>query len=259
MEKVLIANKAYRIGGKVKGHYDDKFNRMAKLAARFDLLEKEMYNLLYEYGTDKKGQCALAVLLLMHTGIRVGNEDSAEGYYTNPHPNAKDQESKFVQTYGLTTLTWEHVQRAGTTTIFDFTGKKSVHNTFSLDNPFIGKGLSNLRNKAEDRRFIATGPNSFKVVPVRVFDISDYELNKFIKSEVGEQFSAKDFRCMRANLYASEFIDQEMSAYNKKGEFKKDLKRLYEFVASKLNNTPGVCKRSYVWDGLPKYLECLLN
>jgi DNA topoisomerase I len=244
MESITIGGKRYKVGGKVKGAYDNKYNRAAKLAARFDVLNTKMAEMLERCGMSIQGQCALSVLMLLHSGIRVGNEDSAEGYMTNPHPNAKDQTPKFVQTYGLTTLLKEHVLLDGITTYLNFVGKKSVENEFEILNHRITFGLRQLMNEGHG---------------TRVFNISDYELNKFIKSEIGEQFSAKDFRCMRANLYASEFIDTEMTSYNKKGEFKRDLKRLYEHVAAKLNNTPGVCKRSYVWDGLPSYLECLIN
>jgi DNA topoisomerase I len=244
MQHIFIGNKRYKVGGNVNGHYDNKYNRMAKLAYRFNGIESTMLGILHDFGTSNTGQCALATLLLMHTGIRVGNEDSAEGYYTNPHPNAKDQESKFVQTYGLTTLKWEHITFDGIATYFNFIGKKSVENSFEVLNPHIAMALRALVSMS---------------VLDKVFSITSYDLTKFIKREVGEQFSPKDFRCMRANLYASEFVCTEMTAYTKKGDLKKDIKRLYEFIASKLNNTPGVCRKSYVWDGLPTYLECLLN
>lgn len=253
MHKVNINGSSYRFFGSVRGHLSNKWNRSTKLADRFIELDKKFRGIVERgvrgakhNGATEHSRCALALLLMMHTGIRVGNEGSAEGYMTKPHPYSKEK-PKFVQTYGLTTLLWEHIKLNRTSVELFFVGKKQVDNKFQLYDPQIVKWLRIMKDTHLSNQD-------------QVFYISDYQLTKFIKRYVGRSFSPKDFRCMRANMYAWEFATTiDWAAIPTKGAFKKDLKAMYEFVASKLNNTPGVCRKSYVHEGLPDYLLELNN
>ena len=189
--RVNIFGTEYGFCRSAKANYEDKHNRMVKLATRFDT-----------------ARCALACKMMMYTGIRIGNEGSAEGYITKPHPNSK-KEPEFVQTYGLTTLLPEHVLVKGRKVYLNFIGKKQVENSFTLSGE-LAKQVKEVLKTVEQGETL--------------FEITEYELTKFIKRYVGRRFTPKDFRTLRANMYVSEH----------------------------LNNTPGVCKASYIdsmlWD-----------
>lgn len=241
MEKVKIKGRHYLVGGKIRGQQKNKWNRAAKLAYRFDELDKK-FRCIVDRGNayTEHARCALALLLMMHTGIRVGNEGSAEGYMTVPHPHSK-KKPEFVKTYGLTTLLKQHFVIGRKSVKISFVGKKQVDNYFTITDPQLVTQLKFM--------FLYSQTDT-------AFGITDYMLTKFIKKYVGKGFSPKDFRCMRANLYAWEVAaDLSWDEMETKKEFRESLKVVFCAVSEKLNNTPGVCKKSYVCPELSVHLE----
>lgn len=239
MEKFKIGKETICFYGKQRGSNTNKFNRVNKLASMYNELHKKFLNMAergYNSCTENY-RCAVATLLLMETGIRVGNETSAEGYNTVPHPHNKDQSTKFVKTYGLTTLLREHVWFTGANNneqvLFKFAGKKQVDNTFKVPTK-LNKYIKSLYNCGNEP----------------VFGITDYQLTKFIKTYVGKQFTPKDFRTLRANYYAEKELTHTIMVNGSIPVLKKDKKALIKLVATevsiKLNNTPGVCIKSYI-------------
>lgn len=222
-----------------RGQYSDKFNRAAKLAVNYKQLENKMYGLAERgiLSNTETSRCAVACILMMQTGIRIGNETSAEGYMTKPHPNSK-KESEFAQTFGLTTLRAEHVNVKPSGIVMDFTGKKQIHNSFKVQCNLLSSWVKHLK----------------KMEMPTLFGISDYQLTKFVKKYVGKQYTPKDFRTMKANLVAGEFVAKNFKVCETKKEFNGLLKDMYETVSTHLHNTPGVCKRSYVSEMLGEYL-----
>lgn len=232
---------------KVKGSNSNKFNRAAKLLYNIETLDQKFRGIVargIESNTEHS-RCALALLLMLHTGIRVGNEGSAEGYMTKPHPNQKDAVPKFVQTYGLTTLLIDHVTVRASKVKLMFLGKKQVDNYFSIGpDKDLAYWIVTLQNNSEDS-------NS-----KTLFNVTDYQLTKFIKKYVGSHFSPKDFRCARANYYACSYIvDYFEATYKTKKTLKEDIKAMYGSVSEQLNNTLGVCKKSYVHPDIPIWAE----
>lgn len=241
MEKFKIGKEVICFYGKSRGANSNKFNRVNKLAAMYNPLSKKLHEMA------KRGMksCspiyrgAVATLLLLETGIRIGNESSAEGYNTVPHPHNKDQSTKFVKTYGLTTLLREHVvisRGKHKVVSFNFVGKKQVANEFVIPRELVDYVVS-IAQCNEDP----------------IFGITDYELTKFIKRYVGKCFSPKDFRTLRANIYAYQSIvysKPDIMNMTTKKEAKEITKRICIEVSEQLNNTPGVCKKSYIDDNL---------
>lgn len=230
---VTISGKDYVFCKSLNAGYDDKFKRMVKLAARFDELSEKFNRMIAkgQYVTDT-ARCALACKMMMHTGIRIGNEGSAEGYITKPHPNSK-KEPEFVQTYGLTTLLPQHVLVKGRKVYLNFIGKKSVENSFTLTGE-LAKQVKEVLKTVEQGETL--------------FEVREYELTKFIKRYVGRRFTPKDFRTLRANMYAWEKFEEirQRELPSTKTEFNKEVKEVCTYVSEHLNNTPGVCKKSYI-------------
>ena len=235
---VDIFGQEYGFCRSAKGNYSDKFNRMVKLATMFEQLSEKFDGMISRGGfvTDN-ARMALACKMMMFTGIRIGNEGSAEGYMTKPHPMSKE-EPKFVQTYGLTTLLKQHVQVKGRKVFFYFLGKKHVDNTFE-----IGGDLAR-----QIKSFLKMYDGN------TLFDITAYQLTKFIKKYVGQAFKPKDFRTMKANMLAYEILDEicERDLPTTKRDYNAEVKEICTYVSEHLNNTPSVCKTSYIdsqiWD-----------
>ena len=81
-----------------------------------------------------------------------------------------------------------------------------------------------------------------------VFGITDYTLTKFIKTYVGKQFTPKDFRTLRANILAYRSYNNIVD-FNEpitKKEWKSCRTATAEEVSKELNNTTGVCLKSYI-------------
>jgi DNA topoisomerase IB len=176
----------------------------------------------------KDYSCAASLLIIMKTGMRVGNEDSAEGYYSGL--TYGDTAGELVHTYGLTTVLARHVRFKGNFAYFSFVGKKQVRNVFVLP-----KDLSSYVKEIKECK------------KPTLFGITDYELTKFVKDKVGDQFTTKDFRTMRANIYAWEAIKKYKSKkFETKKEAKEVINEVADFVSQRLNNTPGVVKKSYI-------------
>lgn len=240
MVTIGIFGREYRFCRSVKASYSDRHNRAVKLAERFESLSEKFDGMFSRGGCGEtlNSRLALACKMMMYTGIRIGNEGSAEGYMTKPHPNSKEQ-PQFVQTYGLTTLLPQHMSIRRGKVYLNFLGKKHVDNSFVLD----GKLAGQVRDMSG---YISEGET--------LFEITSYELTKFIKKYVGRQFTPKDFRTMSANMYAWEKFEEicERELPSTKTEYNGEVKEIATYVSEKLNNTPGVCKKSYIdellWD-----------
>lgn len=233
MTTINIYGVDYVFAKSVNAGFDDKQKRAVKLASKFEELDKKFDGMIERgnYVTDT-ARCALACKMMMHTGIRIGNESSSEGYMTNPHPNSK-KEPEFVKTYGLTTLLPNHIQVQRGKAYINFLGKKSVENSFCIGGTLAKQIKEVLSTVSDGETFL---------------EITAYELTKFIKRYVGRKFTPKDFRTMRANMYANEKMLELMKheAPTTKREYNAEVREVCEYVSEKLNNTPGVCKKSYI-------------
>lgn len=232
MIKTIVNNELILMDRPLAGHNSNKFNRAAKLLNSFRELDEKFSRMI------DRGDCftltarlALACRFMMYTGIRIGNESSAEGYMTKPHPYSKEK-PRFVQTYGLTTLRKEHFKSVKNTVRVYFVGKKQVDNYYEVKGELA----------QQVRKLLASNSET-------VFDISAYELTKFIKKYVGKQFSPKDFRTMRANIEACtylNYLNENVEAPVTKKETRAEVREICEVVSEKLCNTHGICKKSYI-------------
>jgi DNA topoisomerase-1 len=210
------------IGGNAKGHFSNKWNRAAKLNNMFPELEVKLQGIL-ERGYQKKSEsyrCAVACLMMMHTGVRVGNERSAEGYISK----RKDALGREIQTYGLTTLKPKHV-RAGK---LRFIGKREVAQLITIP-ALLRKDVERLASDKGET----------------VFNLSLYQLSKFVKTYVGRNFSPKDFRTVVGCRIASEEVAQ-LRPWSTKSEMKKQVRTVCEKVALQLGNTAAIAKKAYI-------------
>jgi DNA topoisomerase IB len=240
METVIINGTEYGFFGKSRGSNTSKFNRVVKLARMFESLDEKLDGFIVRGNyCSEQARLALGLKLMMWTGIRIGNEGSAEGYITKPHPNSK-AEPMFVQTYGLTTLKVEHVSFTSRSGSLYFLGKKQVENSFKV----YGELCRQLRKVAKDR----VGEDT-------LFGITDYQLSKFVGKTVGKQFTPKDFRTLKANMVAWDKLQSvmEREVPSTKRELNAEVREIAEEVSNHLNNTVGVCKKSYIDERIWEY------
>lgn len=231
-----IAGRKIAFFGKVRGANTDKFNRVAKIAASYsELIDKldRMINAGIASATENS-RLALAAKLLLTTGVRIGNEESADGYQTVVHPNNKTKVSSFVQTYGLATLLPEHLVLKNGKATLEFSGKSQVANAYRIADKSTVAQLTELA--------------TWSMADGTLLGVSPYKITKFIKRSVGSQFSPKDFRTFRANVDAYEFAVQlfKRPLPTTKKALNTEVREVLVHVSEVLCNTPAVCKSAYI-------------
>lgn len=231
-----INGKKVQFFGKVRGANDSKFNRVAKIAATYGELTNKLDRMIdngIHNGTENS-RLALAAKIMLTTGVRVGNEDSADGYQTKVHPNNTKKVSTFVQTYGLTTLLPQHLIVKNGKATLSFSGKSQVENNYRIGDAATVAQLRQLQQ--------------FEMSDGTLLGVTPYKLMKFIKRTVGKQFLCKDFRTFRANVDAYEYAQQiiKRPLPTTKRALNNELRELFTHVSTILCNTPAVCKSAYI-------------
>jgi DNA topoisomerase IB len=232
--------------GKVKGSNGTKENRVSKLLHRWSELESKFEGLLARgNGTTETARLSYACLVMMDTGIRVGNESSSEGFVCENkwHPDF----GKVVQTFGLTTLQHRHVDPVYRTdgamqgVCLSFTGKK-----------LVGQNLVIRRQSLVTYCPGCGGDDDLWL------NITYPQLYKFVKTRVGDCFSPKDIRATRVNqLFVERFMAGPHEAFmtaTKKSDRKKVLNEVFDDVAGTIGHTRAVMKSAYLSTPLQRVL-----
>lgn len=218
--------------GSLHGRNADKDNRVRKLLADWDALANKLRRMVVRGGgSTETAVLAYATLLMMETGIRVGNEESAEGFVSvnKWHPDC----GKLVKTYGLTTLEGRHVSVEGGVLTLAFVGKKIVNQTLRTADPFLVR--------------YAPVPQAADLPWLGI----DYPtLYKFVKKYVGRAYKPKDIRAAKVNrLFIDNFAGPRaanFAAAAKKSDRNRAVKECVEVTAETIGHTPGVCRSAYM-------------
>ncbi len=92
------------------------------------------------------------------------------------------------------------------------------------------------------------GPETFKV-------IESGDVNQYLREITGEDFTAKDFRTWGATVFATAALHSLGPAASDR-EGRKKVTRAIKETASKLGNTPAICRKYYVD---PKIIDAYLD
>jgi DNA topoisomerase-1 len=200
-----------------------KFSKLLGFAAALPRLREAVARDMRRTGAPRERALATLVHLLEHTLIRIGNA-----------AYARDNAS-----FGLTTLTSEHVEVAGATMTFDFVGKSgkawkvtirdrraaSVMRAFQ-DLP--GQKLFQYLDEAGQSRAVSSG-----------------DVNAYLKQVAGRRVSAKDFRTWAGTLTCALALAREAPAASERA-LKRQIAQAMRETARALGNTPAVARASYV-------------
>lgn len=214
-----------------------KFRKIQSLINNWDVLRNKMKNYIERgYGTSITARLAYGVLLMMETGMRVGNEGSAEGYVCNN--KYLPEFGKTIKTYGLTTINIDHVYRRNGTIFANFTGKKGVEQYLRTSEPTLVKYYTQIiGDRSKQAQFLGIdGEKS----TTRLF-------KAFVKRSIGPKFTPKDIRTASVNLrFIDNLKEMEPEPQDKKGNVNRILNTLIEKTADQIGHTRGVCKSAYL-------------
>jgi DNA topoisomerase IB len=201
-----------------------KFAAMREFAAALPRLRRAVKRDLALEGVPRERALACAVRLIDLGLFRVGGEEYAE-------ENGS---------FGVATIRREHVRLDGGELVFDFPAKSGQHRVQSLRDAGALRAIEAMRRRR-------CGPDDLLVYRDRGawHDVRSADVNDYIQEQIGEAFSAKDFRTWHGTVLAA----IELASGTKptsRGGTERAIKAAVERVAAALGNTPAVCRDSYV-------------
>jgi DNA topoisomerase I len=199
-----------------------KFDKLIRFAERLPDIRMAMGEHMTLDPLDPLRVCAIAVRLINLTWFRVGGERYA----------------KSSRTYGVTTLTKDHVRVGGRRVTFRFPGKHNVQVRTALVDVELAEAVAALQATPGKRLFRYE-------LDGRCVNLTDRRLNDYIKQYMGAEFSGKDFRTWGGTLLAAIAL-AERGPVEKATEQKRAVAAVMRRVAEKLGNTPAVTRSSYV-------------
>lgn len=200
-----------------------KFERLAEFGKRLPRVHRQLEKDLSSRGLPKEKVLATIVDLLERSLIRVGNAQYA-------------QENKH---FGLTTLRNQHVKVKRAQVKFQFVGKSGIKHQIAVQDRKLASVVRRLQELPGQELFQYVGEDG---QPHR---ITSGDVNAYLKSVSGEEFTAKDFRTWIASVRALETLAAREAPETKR-EAKAAINETIKAVAQELGNTPAVCRKCYI-------------
>ena len=211
----------------------NKFSRIMAFANALPDIRRRVDADMKRPGLSREKVLATVVHLLETTLIRVGNDDYAR---TN-------------KSYGLTTLRDPHVRIEGAALSFRFKGKSGKTWDVSLKDRRVArivKACQDLPGQELFQYLDADGTQR---------DVTSSDVNAYLREITGEDFTAKDFRTWAGTVLAALAL-REFESFDSEAGAKRNLRAAIESVASRLGNTPTICRKCYIH---PQVLDCYLE
>ncbi|AXO90873.1 DNA topoisomerase IB [Pseudomonas parafulva] len=201
---------------------EHKYSRMLAFAQALPKLRRQLDVHLSRPGMDREKVMALVVSLLDNTLIRIGNRQYL-----------RDNKS-----YGLTTLRNRHVEVKGSTIRFQFRGKRGVEHSITLRDRRLAQLVKRCMELPGQELFQYVDDSGER------HRIGSADINLFLQQLTGADFTAKDYRTWGGSTLALNLL--QPLAWQPETEAKRQVTTIVREVASRLGNTPAVCRRCYI-------------
>jgi DNA topoisomerase-1 len=200
-----------------------KFDRMVDFGRALPKIRQRVRRDLRAPGLGREKILATIVRLMDLSAIRVGNDE-----YAN-HNNS----------YGLTTLRDRHARVRGSVIELRFKGKAGKMHAISIEHP----ALARIVKKCQE----LPGQELFQWVDDagKIHAISSGHVNEYLAEITGGDFTSKDFRTWTGTVVAALALC-ELQEAGSRTRIRANIVRAIEQVASRLGNTPAVCRKCYV-------------
>ncbi|MBZ6378392.1 DNA topoisomerase [Pacificimonas flava] len=203
----------------------DKFSRTAEFGANLPALRERVEADLRRRSLSFERMVAATVRMLDVGALRIGNRDYA----------------RLNGAFGATTLTKDHADVRGESIYLEYRAKGGKERKVRLSDG----SLARLARRCED----LPGQHLFawQDEEDRVRGVSSDEVNDYIRAEMGEAFTAKNFRTWHASAIAYYEIVKA------RGDI--TLKAMLTPVAERLGNTITISRKSYVHPELIEFVK----
>ncbi len=202
-----------------------KFEHMVAFANALPRLRRALLRDLDRDELDATRVLACAVRLLDVGLFRIGSEQYA------------DDDGGL----GLATIAKEHVAIEDGEIVFDYPAKGGARRVQAVQDQRSREVVSALKRRRGGPNQLLAFREGRRWQPVRSDQISDH-----LKSKIGEQYSAKDFRTWNATVLAAVSLAADGSDAVSQRARKRAIDGAVRGVAEVLGNTPAVARRSYV-------------
>ncbi|MFH5924417.1 DNA topoisomerase IB [Roseomonas xinghualingensis] len=200
-----------------------KYERMAEFAVALPVIRARVAADLRRRGLPREKVLATIVRLLETTLIRVGNDDYA----------------KENGSFGLTTLRNRHVSVKGETMRFAFKGKSGKTWRLGIADRRVAKVVRECQDLPGQELFAYQDEDGV------LRNVTSGDVNDYLREITGRDITAKDFRTWAGTVMAALAL-REFEAVDSQAAAKRNIRAAIEKVASRLGNTPTVCRKCYV-------------
>jgi DNA topoisomerase-1 len=216
--------KQYRYHSRWRAVRDEtKYEKLAAFGRALPLIRRKVDADLGRAGLPREKVLAAVVRLLESTFMRVGNERYA-----------RDNGS-----FGLTTLRNQHVRVDGHHIKFHFRGKSGKQHAIGLDDKRLAVIIRRCRDLPGYELFQYLDDDG------TAHTVDSGEVNDYLRSLTGEDYTAKDFRTWAGTVLAALAL-QEYEKFESAAQARKNVVRAIEAVAAQLGNTPSICRKCYI-------------
>jgi DNA topoisomerase IB len=202
-----------------------KFDHMISFAKALPRLRKRMLADLEGDELDQQRVLACAVRLLDVGLFRIGSEQYA------------DDEGGV----GLATVSKDSVRLENGAVVFDYLAKGGVRRVQAVKDPLsqeVVRGLKRRRSGGEQLLAYRAGR--------RWVDVRSDQITEYLKIQIGDEYSAKDFRTWNATVLAAVSLAVDGRQATTQRARRRAIDGAVRGVAEVLGNTPAVARRSYV-------------
>jgi DNA topoisomerase I len=204
----------------------EKFDHMVDFAKALpDLRRRVLRTLRTSEDLDQDRVLAGAIRLLDVGLFRVGTEQYA------------DEEGGV----GLATVLKEHVTVKPDEAVFDYLGKSGVRRVQAVQDPPLVELLAALKRRRSGGDALLAYREGR-----RWHDVRSEQINDYLKSLMGDEYTAKDFRTWNATMLAAVSLAADGRDATTKAARKRAMDGAVRGVAEVLGNTPAVARRSYI-------------
>ena len=197
-----------------------KYDKCADFGLCLPKIRKKIEGDLRKRSLSKERAVAAVVRLLDIGHLRVGNEAYAQAN----------------ESFGATTLRKRHGEVKGATLRLRYKGKSGKMRDMKVTDRSLASTVKKMQDLDEQHLF-AWVDDKGEAHPVTSSDVNEY-----IKTASGADFTAKHFRTWGATVTAFEALAS--------AEADLSLKALLEPVVARLGNTPAIARKSYVHPSL---------
>jgi DNA topoisomerase-1 len=200
-----------------------KYEHMMEFARALPAIRAKLAEHMALRGLPREKVLATVVHLLESTLIRVGNDDYA-------------RENK---SYGLTTLRNPHVSVEGSQLRFRFKGKSGKEWQLQVKDRRVAKIVKACQELPGQKLFEYLDDNR------EPREVTSADVNAYLHEITGRDITAKDFRTWAGTVMAALAL-REFQSFDSQAAVKKNLRAAIESVASRLGNTPTICRKCYI-------------